>query len=639
MPAEPGPFGWASKLFRWHASDVKYGGQGGPLPPPKARTVDPTEHDMFQGLADGWLHGTVGAALSSFFSEPRTRKELYVIFEKMDMTDMAGGFLDQLSEDATQLDVDTKMSLWVTGQEPVVEALMGMHLDLRTEEEIPALTRDLCKFGDDFERLVYRSGPSGGVKRLLPTPPLTITRKEDKEARLMGFNQVGKRFRNDNSETSYPWDFCHWRLRGRDRRYPYGTSVLHNGIRPWKQYIILDDWMLGYQIAKHPDRNLIMLDIGSASDVEAGDVSRKFRQKLRRHVLIDPAGMSGRNMNYRADPWTPMEDMILAVRPNSGTDVKKLSGSANAVDMLPLHLKMQQFYSAVRAPMGFFGLDPGGGAGAGGEPMNMKASLVNQDIRYARRVRHVQKCVKQGYRFLSELHLMLLMSPSDRVEDDPKQAQAIAQALDWRLPGNDFEIHMAPISFLEELEMLEVMQTRQQVGMVMLELSRDNPVFDQINWMKYILLEVLKLPQGKVDELIRQDLEQQHIDNVQAGLLPDGSHPDDARTKEGIILPRPTHLQLREARRADGNLSEKEKDLLAEAIKKDQRLRELINMGQHIFHDTPDDAFLGSSVLPNSNNELFRRGRLADCVTETELQQILEESRRELRPIRHTLDD
>lgn len=631
MPAEPGPFGWAANLFRWHTSDVKYGGQGGVLPPPKARSVDPTEGDLYQGLADGWLHGTVGAALSSFFSEPRTRKELYVLFEKMDMTDMAGGFLDQLAEDATQEDQETKLALWVTGPDAIVERLMDMHADLRTQEEILPLTRELAKFGDDFERLVYRSGINGGVKRMLPTPPLSITRKEDKEARLLGYNQTGKRFRNDNNETSYPWDFAHWRIRGRDRRYPYGTSVLHNAIRPWKQLIILDDWMLGYQIAKHPDRNLILLDIGSASDVEAGDVGRKFRQKLRRHVLIDPAGMSGRNMNYRVDPISPMEDMILPVRPNSGTTVQKLSGSANAVDMLPIHLKMKQFYSAVRAPIAFFDLDPT----QGGQPLNMKASLVNQDVRYARRVRYVQKCVRKGYRFLSEFHLMLLMSPSDRAEDKDVTA-AIRQQLDWRLPENDFEIHMAPISFLEELERLEVMQTRQQVAMVMMELSRDNPAFDSFNWTRYIMSEIIKIPDQQLEELIRQDIDQVGVDNIKAGLLPSGKHPDSAKKESRLIL---TPAQLREARQADGNISEAEKKLLAEAIRRDAKLRHLINLGTHIFREEACEETLGHPILPDTNNELFRKGLLTDCITEDVLQQILEESRRELRVVTPEVDD
>lgn len=71
MASDPGPLGWIGPLLRWSAGDVHQGGLQGPLPPPRQRATDTADRELYQGLADGWMHGTVGAALSSFFSEPR----------------------------------------------------------------------------------------------------------------------------------------------------------------------------------------------------------------------------------------------------------------------------------------------------------------------------------------------------------------------------------------------------------------------------------------------------------------------------------------------------------------------------------------------------------------------------------------
>lgn len=623
MPAEPGPFGWVSNLLRWSTGDAIIRGQGGPLPPPRAQAFDSTEHELYQGLADGWLHGTVGAALSSFFSEPRTRKELYVLFEKMDMTDVTGSVLDLYAEDATQVDATTGRALWIEGPDAIVPSLMGLLQRLNTEDEISALTRDLAKFGDDFERLVYRSGPDGGIRRMLPVPPINVTRKEDKEARLLGYVQVGKRFRNDNSDTSYPWDFVHFRLRGRDRRYPYGTSILHNAIRPWKQLIVMEDWMIGYQINKHPDRNLIMLDIGTASDVEAGDTSRRFRQKLKRHMIIDPGGTTQRgNMGQSYDPWTPMEDLVLPVRQGSETRIEKLSGSANATDIAPIQLILDKLYAALRVPKSFFGIDF-----QAGMPANMKASLVNQDVRYARGVRRLQKAVKSGYRYLCELNLMLLMSPGDGVVpvDD-----GLISALDWRQDGNDFTVQMASVSFLEELERLEVEQMRQQVALAMLELGSSNPSVDVALWTEYIMREIVKVPEDLLAELIRDDVDLEHVDSMRFGV--NASQADastDAIKAQARQAAKESRLMHRKGP-VGAELNEASRKALAEVLKRYPHLRTSITRAQQL---TDRDDVLADSIsvgmLPDRDNPLYKEGLLEDVVTEADVAEMLKESRRE----------
>ncbi len=612
MPAEPGPFGWVSNLFRWSAADHIIRGQGGPLPPPKSRPFDPTEHEIYQGLADGWLHGTVGAALSSFFSEPRTRKELYVLFEKMDMTDVCGAVLDLYADDATQPDPDKLRTIWVEGSDAIVAASMDMLRRLNAEEEITALTRDIAKFGDDFERLVYRSGPDGGVRRMLPVPPINVTRREDKEARLLGYVQVGKKFRNDNSDTSYPWDFAHFRLRGKDRRYPYGTSILHNAIRPWKQLIVFEDWMVGYQINKQPDRNMILLDIGTASDVEAGDVARRFRQKLRRHMIIDPGSTTPRGaMGQRFDPWSPMDDLIVPMRPDSQTRIERLYGSSNATDVTPLHFTLDKLYAALRVPKAFFGIDFQGGV-----PVNMKASLVNQDVRYARGVKRLQRAVKAGYRYLCELNLMLLMSPGEGAAANADDG--LLNALDWRQEGNDFEVHMAPISYLAELERLEVEQMRQQVALAMLELGANNPAVDVAMWSEYVLKEICQIPVEVLDDVIRE-IDPNAVDAMRFNIPPEAQ----AQAQEA---------RKHHARGLIGkNLNEDQMAQLAAALKASPKLREAISRARIVFdrEDALPDTPLAPSLLPSRDNELFKKGYLSDVLTESDVAEMVAESRRE----------
>ncbi len=624
--SDPGPFGWVGALTRWSSADAHVVGQGGPLPPPKAKANDTTDGDIYQGLADGWLHGTVGAALSSFFSEPRTRKELYVLFEKMDMTDHAGSVLDLFAEDSTQPHPDTGRRIWVeSSNEAIVSATDALFHRLQTEDEITALTRDLCKFGDNFERLVYRSGFDGGVRRMLPTPPLSVTRKEGKDGNLLGYMQSGKKFRNDNKEVSYAWDFAHFRLRGRDRRYPYGTSVLHNAIRPWKSLIVMEDWMIGYHTAKHPDRYMLLLDVGTASDHEAMDITQRVKQKFRKHIVMDPGGSSSRNMRQSFDSHSPMQDIVLPIRQGSSTQLTRMAGSNNATDIAPIGMLTQRFFSAVRAPKEFFGFADGTT-----QPTNPKATLTNQDIRYARTVKRIQQSVVAGYRYLAEFNLMLLMAPGDQVAQDMQGIDL--SGLDFRIEGNDFAVKMSPVSFLDELEMLEVAQTRQQVAIAMMELSMNNPAIDILQWTDYILREIVKVPDDNMLKIIRQDLEMQHIDNMGMGLLPNGQPVPEAppakTARESALRKIMSRMTLSERTAlTDKPLTQEGKVALSEAIMRNPALRKSIYLGKRLFENVHQDIpFVGA--LPN--NELIKKGLIKDTITEEEYAAIVAEARKEV---------
>lgn len=622
MSNSPGPFGWVSNLVRWSGSDVRVDTQQGPLPPQRGRVEDPTDRDLYSGLIDGWMSSTVGASLSSFFSEPRSRKELYLLFERMDMTDMAGSVLDVYAEEATTIDNDKERAVWFETQNPaIMAALETMAERLKLEDEITSLTREVCKFGDSFNRLVYQSGLDGGVRRLLPCPPLGVSRDEDKEGRLRGYKQEGKKFRNDHNTTSYPWDFVHFRLPARDRRYPYGTSVLHNGMRPWKEWLVLSDWALGYQLGKHADRNLILLDVGTQSEVEKSDIARRVSQKLKKNLILDPSGTTGRNAQTQANPWTPLEDIVMAVSGDENkTQVHKLPGSGNALDIAPLKMLEARFYAACRCPQSFFGYGD-----QQAQPLNPKASLNNQDIRYARNVKRIQKSMLAGLRYISELNLMLMMSPGDRDQLTEAAVKDVRQQLDYRLDGNQFEVRMAKSSFLDELERLEVMTTRQQVALAMMELSNGNPIVDQYEYTAYIFREIVGMPEEEVQRVLRADLENQHLDNMNAGLLPDGTAPG-AKTES----------QQREARRriADvGDLSKEKKVLLSEAIAKNEKLRDLIYKGQGIFTEAgPKAPYTG--VLPAC--ELTEKGFLKDSLTEDDVAGIIAEAYAQSR---HPSDD
>lgn len=620
----PGPFGWVSRLTRWASYDRTVRGQMGPLPPPPARGKDATADDLYS-LGDGWLAGTVGAALSSFFSEPRTRRELYFLFEKMDLTDTAGAVLDIYADDATQPDPESGHVVWIECEDPrMQEQGDALNERLALEEDATPLARDVAKYGDLWERAVYRPGPDGGLRRLIPVPPTEMTRHEDKDGKLLGYRQAAKKFRDGKAEMSYPWDYVHFRLRGKDRRYPYGTSILHTGIRPWKQSIILEDWMMGYTINKHPDRNLIFLDTGTASEVEQAEIGRKFNRKLKRHLLLDPAGVSGKNINYRADPTTPMEDLLITVRTGSNTRIERMHGSANAADITPLESAYDRFYAAVRVPRAFFGhkQEP-----TAGQPITMKARLTNQDIRYAHSVRRLQRAVRAGITYAHELNFTLLMGldPEDRTYD-------------FTMEKHGFNVLMGPISYLEEQEQLEVEQLRQQVALAVYEMGVNNPSIRIAELTAYILREIMKAPDKVVQAVMRSQEEVEEREmlmaQAQAGGAPGapGGNGDAEKHKRAAAGAKPpvkreSLIPVPYPAKGEGTPgSPKRQDLvkLSEAITHSRDLRRAINAGVRLWSQGDEEPLVTAmGALPT---RAAAESCLVDAVTQEDLEDMLRES-------------
>ncbi len=627
-------FGWVARLGRWANQDVDTVGQDGPL-----GMVAPQQHDRTDDLdsmsGTGGMLGMVGGQLRQFFSEPRTRQDLYKIYTEMDRTDIAGSVLDLISEDATQVDVEIERIVWVTTKDKnILRAADEMFKRLKFEENLPGIARDMAKMGDDFERTIYRSGPDGGVMRLVPVDPVNIVRKEDKHGKLEGYCEHGKKYRGSASVVSYPWDYAHFRIPGTDRRYGYGTSVLKNAIRPWRQMMILEDWMVNYQVSRHPDRNLFVVDVGESTEVEASDVARRFRQKLKRHMIVDPAGTSGKTMGYDFNPITPMEDMVLPVRKDSTTRIEKLVGSGNAADIAPLGYIAQKFFSAVRAPKGFFGMDDN----APGGTLNLKASLVDQDIRYARNVQKVQRSVKNGVTWLCELEFTLKMSGNA----DPERQD---NTLDWTQQGKNFTVHMAAIAYLEELERLELLQLRQQVGVAFIDMARDHAAFKASEWVTYILREVIRVPEKEINKVLRTAAEMAAVQdamlkgqgvNVAANVPIIPPQPEMGVQGEGMDDDTKKRIEdAVEAVRAkgvipQGDLGSKDIQKLSEVLQGNKKLRNLIELGAMLWREESESENIvdtGGRALPDRRNKaLFEKDGLTDSVSQEDLSEMMDEA-------------
>jgi hypothetical protein len=286
----------------------------------------------------------------------------------------------------------------------------------------------------------------------------------------------GESFRGKKHKVSWPWDYIHFRLLGSDDTSGIGTALLDNVFRPWRQTVMTEDAVLMLQLRRASDRNIVFVDVGDMEEHDAMSWVNVWRKKFRKAEFLDPASSQYRK---QYNPMTPLEDIFFPIREGDGSRVEQLSGNGQIGDTMALDYFINKFFSGARIPKAYMGFE--------GE-INAKATLSQQDVRFARTCKRVQRAIARGVRHGADIHLSLL-------GEDGKPKYDLADK------SNDYMVQMSAISSLDEADRVELIRMRNEITTGMADLASTLNLDPRV-WATYILLNYAKLPEDTVLKLI-----------------------------------------------------------------------------------------------------------------------------------------
>jgi len=199
--------------------------------------------------------------------------------------------------------------------------------------------------------------------------------------------------------------------------------------------------------------------------------------------MIDPASPEYKK---QYNPLTPLEDVFWPMRQDANTRVEPLSGSGNVGEIYDVEYFLNAFFGAATAPKAYFGFE--------GE-INSKATLQQQDVRFARTLKRVQRATIFGIRQVLDIHFTLL-----------RASEGGDEKYDFAKAANQYLVQMSPISYLDEFERIELVQMRYQLVESMGNLAQSMQI-DARTWQAYVLLNFAKLPEDMVMRLLQQTAE------------------------------------------------------------------------------------------------------------------------------------
>jgi hypothetical protein len=316
--------------------------------------------------------------------------------QEMARSHLGGSVFAIYAEEATQPDLQKGSSIWFECHDAEIERdLNAMLARVETEETIYPLANALSSTGNVYRRI--RQNAEEGVIGLVDVSPESVRRIWDRDSRrLLGFTWQGeqpdKPTYEDHQTIFAPWDFVHWR-RIADPQTEYGIGLLDHLYDLYKKIMMSQDQAVLHRLNISPSRHILFADCGDQEFVEAMETVHAYETMLRGQMNVREGGL-----DYRHRPPDLSSMLIMPIRKDEATKVERMQGDNDVPDVHDLEHFKKDFFGGARVPKAYLGHGDDSGGLA-------QASLVSQDIRFARMVRVLRRPIINGYLHLARLHL------------------------------------------------------------------------------------------------------------------------------------------------------------------------------------------------------------------------------------------
>lgn len=388
--------------------------------------------------------------------------------ETMMNSDIGRPIIETYAEEASQLDINKQKSIWFECNDSTVEEDLNRMLDrIGVEDAIYSICYQLAGKGNHFRRILWNNE---GVVNFVPIDHREIRRIWDPTSkRLLGFSWQGQKplephFEN-NEHLFSPWSFIHFR-NILDPTSEYGGSLIEHLYPMFKRMQYGLNQMCLYRMHVMPNRHVIWMDSGQQDFTTVMEQQHMFESMFRQKSMMSQGGM----LESRYD--APAMDSILFIPRREGekTELETMTGDKDVPDVYDLEYLAKCFYGGARVPKAYLGHGDDGQGLA-------QASLVSQDIRFARMIRVLRRPIIYGFWQLACIHLALQGK-------DPK--------------SYNIKVRMSKISALEEEVNAATLESQMAVARDLVSICKDLEVPNR-EVMELVFKEYLHVPRQFID--------------------------------------------------------------------------------------------------------------------------------------------
>ena len=351
----------------------------------------------------GRLHGSNSRknwqTYNERFNYHSNKLELYTDYEAMDKDSIISSILDIYSDECTLKNDMGDVLRVKSSDEKVKKTLRNLFYDvLNIEFNLWSWVRGMNKYGDYY--LYLDIDDELGVVNAQPLSVYETRREEGYdldnpysvrfEVEEQNTNAISQRNQTKFLES---FQVGHFRLLTDTNFLPYGRSLLEGARKTWKQLTLMEDAMMIHRIMRAPEKRIFKIDIGNIPPAEVDSYMSNIIDQMKKTPYIDET--TG-DYNLKFNMQNMLEDYYLPLRGGqSGTEIDSLSGMEfGGID--DIEYLRNRMMAALKVPKAFIGYEEG---------VEGKATLAQEDIRFARSVERIQKIVLSELTKIAIVHL------------------------------------------------------------------------------------------------------------------------------------------------------------------------------------------------------------------------------------------
>ena len=384
------------------------------------------------------------------------RTMIYSEYDVMDQDAIIASALDILADESTlKNDMGEVLSIR-SANEDIQKILYNLFYDvLNIEFNMWMWIRQMCKYGDFFLKLEIAE--KFGVYNVIPYTAYHMERQEGYDEKnpaairylynpegINGGGSVGSGYytvnQNPDNTTGIVFDnyeMAHFRLVGDVNYLPYGRAYIEPARKLYKQYSLMEDAMLIHRIARAPEKRVFYVNVGAIPPNEIETFMQKTISSMKRTPMIDEK--TG-EYNLKYNMQNMLEDFYIPVRGNDNTTKIDTSPGLQYDGIQDVEYLRGKLFAALKIPKAFLGYEEG---------VEGKATLAQQDIRFARTIDRIQRII------LSELNKIALVHLYTQGYTDESLT--------------NFTLDMTTPSIIYDQERIELMKSKAELSGTLLE--------------------------------------------------------------------------------------------------------------------------------------------------------------------------
>ena len=189
------------------------------------------------------------------------------------------------------------------------------------------------------------------------------------------------------------YEMAHFRLLSDVNYLPYGRAYIEPARKLYKQYVLMEDAMLIHRIARAPEKRIFYMNVGSIPPNEIDAFMQKTIGNLKRTPFQD--NKTG-EYNLKYNMQNMLEDFYIPVRGNDQTTKIETTPGLQYDGIADVEYLRGKLFAALKIPKAFLGYEEG---------VEGKATLAQQDIRFARTIERIQRILVSELNKIALVHL------------------------------------------------------------------------------------------------------------------------------------------------------------------------------------------------------------------------------------------